>query len=106
MKKKIIVKEILFNFSISFCKFSNDTKLIYVGDEYGFLNAYDIQQNYKLIYRNQVYRTWRYCDDVLSMKLIQNEQVIICVAMSSIIIYDIKNDNQLLDIDCHKEKIF
>ena len=49
MKNKIIVKEIIFNCNINFCKFSNDSKIIYVGDYYGFLNAYDIQQNYELI---------------------------------------------------------
>ena len=69
------MKEITFDTSISFCQFSNDTKLVYVGDYNGSFYVYDVEQNYIEMYRFKLKE---------EVKLINNYFLITCTSLRSI----------------------
>ena len=50
LSTKYILKEIPFNKNIGFCKFTKDSNLLYFGNDYGTIYAYDLQKNYESIF--------------------------------------------------------
>ena len=70
---KEIVKQIELDSSIYYCKFSDDSNLIYSSDYEGCLYCFDIRKGFELIFKD-----WLYCYRIRYIKPIHNQQVITC----------------------------
>ena len=67
-------------------KFSNNSRYLIFGDDFGYLYCYDIDNNFKLIYNQKVHSD--YINDILT---IDDDQILTCSYDGSLIITNIKN---------------
>ncbi|KAM3133762.1 hypothetical protein pb186bvf_014171 [Paramecium bursaria] len=94
---KQIVKELKCDDYVMKCRFSNDSKFIYCIDFKGQLYQFDINQDFKLINKNN--------NQNLDIRFINNELVLTYTKQNCILVTDIKSNQQLLKIN-HPHNIF
>ncbi|KAM3131468.1 hypothetical protein pb186bvf_016398 [Paramecium bursaria] len=83
------------------CIYNSDSTLLFCGDKKGHLYCLSVNQNFKIIYKNNVHSS--YINDI---KLISNDNVITCSTDLSIIITDVKYFLCLLEIsNAHDSRI-
>ncbi|KAM3132292.1 WD domain repeat-containing protein 55 [Paramecium bursaria] len=93
LRNNKLIKIIIVDQQVMVIKFTNDSKYLLCGYSDGYLNCFNIEKFYKTIYKNQIHK-W----DIYDIIAIDNDQIITCSQDGSIIITDIKKNQQLLKI--------
>ncbi|KAM3133767.1 hypothetical protein pb186bvf_014176 [Paramecium bursaria] len=97
---KKIIKEIQLGYEMNVCLFTQDSSQLYVGLDRGFACGYDVQKDFKRIYKQQIHS-----HHITNLITIQNQQLITCSTDKSIIKVDIKRKKQIFKLTSHTDKI-